>query len=95
MYFLPLVFEVYTKVFIGNLGITAEDDIKKHVLELTQSNILTLALMSAALSIFDFSSSLQLFLIIVSVLDNPFRINIGMQTSTCYKPLQDKQRIFE
>ena len=40
---LPLALEVNNRLFIDSLGFMTADNIKKHLLGLTQSNILTLA----------------------------------------------------
>ena len=45
MYF-PLALEMYNKLFIDGLVFMAVDQIKKHILGLTQSNILALVLSS-------------------------------------------------
>ena len=63
--YLALALDVYNRLFIDCLGFIAVDQIKKHIMGLTQSNILTLVLisaltlrvwgrMTAAVSIFDF-----------------------------------------
>ena len=43
---LPLALEVCNRLFIDSFGFMAVDKIKNHLLGLTQSNILTLALIS-------------------------------------------------
>ena len=45
--YLPLDLEMYNILFIDSLGFMEGDKIKKHLFGLTQSKILTLALMSA------------------------------------------------
>ena len=49
--FLPLPFEVNNGLFIDNLGFMAVNNIKKYLLGLTESNIITLTLISALLSL--------------------------------------------
>ena len=43
---LPLALDVYNGLFIDSLDFMAVDSFKKHILGLTQSNILTLALVN-------------------------------------------------
>ena len=61
MYF-PLALDMYSGLFIDTIGFMTVYAIKKRILVLTQSNILTLALMSelrAVVSIFDFVGALD------------------------------------
>ena len=75
--YLPLALEVYNQSFIGSLSLMAVGKFKKHLLGLTKSNILTLALISAltlsglgrmreAVSIFDFVRPYRCFLLYYS-----------------------------
>ena len=68
-FYLPpeVVRGIYNGLFVDSLGFVAVDKIKKHLLGFTQSNILTLALISAiTLLVWAECSPLQVFLIIAS-----------------------------